>query len=200
MVDHTGLTALSSVAGDQAEAIERTESQAQQLMDYFATHPHATIRYYASEMILNIHSDSSYLSESRARRRTVGHFFLGSIPQKVEPITLNGAIYVHSGILKFVLTSAAEAEIGDLFLNAKEGKILRTILGELGHAQPPKPIHYDNLTAVGTANDTVKKQRSRSMEMRFFGTTDQVKQGYFDVQWHPGQENLPGYFTKHFDG
>ena len=66
-VDHTGLTALSSVDGDRAEATERTEAQEQQLMDYFATHPHATIRYYASDMILNIHSDASYLSESRAR-------------------------------------------------------------------------------------------------------------------------------------
>ena len=66
-VDNTGITALSSVAGDQAEATELTEAQAQHLMDYLATHPHATIRYYASEMILNIHSDASYLSESRAR-------------------------------------------------------------------------------------------------------------------------------------
>ena len=46
-VDHTELTALISVAGDQAEATERTEEQAQQLMDYFATHPQANILYYA---------------------------------------------------------------------------------------------------------------------------------------------------------
>ena len=97
-------------------------------MDYFATHPHATIRYYASEMILNIHSDASYLPESRARSRTAGHFFLGSIPKKSEPIPLNGAIYVHSGIIKFVVNPEAEAELGDLFINTKEGKILRTIL------------------------------------------------------------------------
>ena len=129
-------------------------------MDYFATHPQATIRYFASEMILNIHSDASYLSESRAQSRTAGHYFLGSIPKKGEPIPINGAIYVHSGILKFVVTSAAEAELGALFLNAKEGKILRTILEELGHAKPPTPIHCDNLTAVGIANVTVKKQHS----------------------------------------
>ena len=55
-VDHTGLAYLSLVAGDQEEASERTEAQAQQLMEYFATHPQATIQYYASEMILNIHS------------------------------------------------------------------------------------------------------------------------------------------------
>ena len=36
------------------------------------------------------------------------------------------------------------------------------------------------------------------MEMRFFWVTDQVKNGTFDVQWHPGAENLADYFTKHF--
>jgi hypothetical protein len=83
------------------------------------------------------------------------------------------------GILKFVVASAAEAELGTLFLNCKEGKILRLVLQELGHDQPPTPIHCDNATTAGIANDTVKKQRSRSMEMHFFWVTDQVKQKFF---------------------
>ena len=37
-----------------------------QLLDYPGAHPDATIRYYASDMILNIHFDASYLSESNA--------------------------------------------------------------------------------------------------------------------------------------
>ena len=60
-------------------------------------------------------------------------------------------------------------------------------------------MHCDNSTAVAIANDTVKKQRSRAMEMRFFWITDQVLIGNFNVTWHPGQENLADYFTKHFD-
>ena len=108
-------------------------------------------------MILNIHSNASYLSEVRARSRTAGHFFLRSVFSIYKPIPLNGAIYVNSGILKFVVSSAAEAELGDLFLNMKEGKILRTILEELGHEQPPTPIHCDNFTVVGIAKDTAKK-------------------------------------------
>lgn len=35
--------------------------------------------------------------------------------------------------------------------------------------------------------------------MRFFWVSDQVKRGLFDVRWHPGQENLADYFTKHFE-
>jgi hypothetical protein len=198
-VDMTVLTALSALASDQASATETTEAHVQQLLDYLATHPTATIRYYKSDMILNIHSDASYLSETRARSRIAGYFFLGSTPADNQPITLNGAIFTLCGILKIVVASAAEAELGALFMNSKEGVILRLVLAELGHKQPPTPVHCDNKTATGIANDTVKKQRSRSMEMRFFWIGDQVKRQFFDVQWHPGQENLADYFTKHFD-
>jgi hypothetical protein len=48
-----------------------------QLLDYLATHPDAAIRYHASDMILQIHSDTSYLSISNARSRLGGLFFLG---------------------------------------------------------------------------------------------------------------------------
>ena len=37
------------------------------------------------------------------------------------------------------------------------------------------------------------------MEMRFFWVTDQVKCKQYLVHWHPGQENLADYFTKHFE-
>ena len=151
-------------------------------------------------MVLNIHSNASYLSDPQARSRIAGYYFLGSTPQAGKPIQMNGAIFTFCGILKCVVASAAEAELAALFLNCKEGKIIQLILQELGHRQPSTPVHCDNKTADGIANDTVKKQCPRSMEMRFFWITDQVKNGSFDVQWHPGQENLADYFTKHFEG
>eukprot|EP00984_Skeletonema_dohrnii_P002769 scaffold955_cov79-Skeletonema_dohrnii-CCMP3373.AAC.11 len=198
-VDNTLLAGLSSIASEQANATENTEKRIQQLLDYLATHPDARIRFYPSNMILNIHSDASYLSESRARSRMAGYFFLGTKPVPGEPIQLNGAIFVYTGIIKFTVASAAEAELGALFLNCREGKVIRLMLEELGHKQPPTQVHCDNQTATGIANNTVKKQRSRAMDMRFFWITDQVAMGFFDVQWHPGQENLADYFTKHFD-
>ena len=93
---------------------------------------------------------------------------MGSISENGRPIKLNGAIFIMCGILKVVVASTAEAELAALFINAKKGKIIRMTLEEMGHKQPPTPIHCDNITATGIANDTVKKQRSRSMEMRFF--------------------------------
>ena len=99
----------------------------------------------------------------------------------------------------FVAASAAEAELGALFLNVKQGRIIRLTLEEMGHPQPPTPINCDNATAVGIVNGTVKRQRSRSMEMRYFYVVDQVENKNFDIKWYPGQENLGDYCSKHHE-
>jgi hypothetical protein len=99
-------------------------------------------------MILNVHSDASYLSAPNARSQAAGYYFLGSLPQDGKPIILNGAIQVLCTVLKFVASSAAEAELGALFLNAKEAKMMRLTLQELDHPQPATPIHIDNSTTV----------------------------------------------------
>lgn len=197
-VDNTVLVALSSMAMSQAKATEDTEKHVQQLLDYLATYPNASVLYRASDMVLNIHSDASYLNEPHGRSRVAGFYFLGSTADSTKPIQLNGAIHVACSVIKFTVASAAEAELGALFLNCREGKIIRLTLEELGHPQPATPVHCDNATAVGIANDTIKKQRSRAMEMRFFWVTDQVQRKLFDILWYPGKENLADYFTKHF--
>jgi hypothetical protein len=71
-------------------------------------------------MILNVHSDASYLSTPKACSQAVGYFFLGSLPRNRDPIKLNRAIHISSTILKLVAASAAEAKLGALFLNAQE--------------------------------------------------------------------------------
>jgi hypothetical protein len=57
-----------------------------QLLDYLATNEVAKIRSHTSEMILNIHSDASYLSETGACSRACEHFFTGWMPKDNEPI------------------------------------------------------------------------------------------------------------------
>ena len=99
-------------------------------------------------MILNIHSDASYLSARDARIRSPGSLFLGSKPQDKNPIHLNGAISTLCTILKFVATLAAEAELGALFFNTKEANTMGLQLQKLGHPQTNIPIHYDNTTAI----------------------------------------------------
>ena len=51
---------------------------------------------------------------------------------------------------------------------------------------------------MGIFNGTVKRQRSRSLEMRYFWVGDQVKNGVVTVQYAPGAKNMGDYKTKHF--
>jgi hypothetical protein len=123
-VDPTILMALSEIALQQAAPTENMMEHVNQFLGYMWTHPDAIIRYHASDMILNVHSDVLYHSAPKARSHAGGYFFLGSIPQDGNPIRLNGAIHITCTILKLVADSAAEAELGALFLNAQEAKVL----------------------------------------------------------------------------
>jgi hypothetical protein len=76
-VDPTVLMPLNDIVTEQTKVTEKTQAPTNQMLDYLATHPDATIRYHASDMILHIHNDASYLSVSNARSRIGGLFFLG---------------------------------------------------------------------------------------------------------------------------
>ena len=168
-VDMTVLMALSSISIEQTIATKKTMGRCTQLLDYLATNATAKVRFHRSDMIMNVHSDASYLLESKARSRTCGHFFMGWTPVDDEPLRLNGAFFVNTTIMRFVVASAAEAEMGTLFRNCQDGIIFRLTLADMGHPQPKTPVHCNNATAVGIANNTVKRQRARAMEMQFFG-------------------------------
>jgi hypothetical protein len=165
------------------------------MLDYLATHPDATIRYHASDMILHIHSDASYLSVSNALSHLGGLFFLGNKSPKQD--TLNGSILNVAAVIKNVVASAAESEVGACCHNAQSGAPLRVTLAKLGHTQPPTPLRTDNSTAYGIVNETIKQKRSKTMDMRYHWLTNRVRQKQFDVYWRPGRENLGDYHTKH---
>ena len=77
-IDMTILLALSDIASQQANSTEKTMKRVRQLLDYMATHPEAKNRFCASDMILNVHSDVSFLSAAKGRSHARGCFFLGS--------------------------------------------------------------------------------------------------------------------------
>ncbi len=88
-------------------------------------------------------------------------FFLGSLRKNDDPIKLNDNIPITYEILKLVAAYATEKELGALFLNAQEAKVIRLILMELGHMQPPTPIHIDNTTVL----DIVIQSRDSNQEL-----------------------------------
>ena len=160
-LDNTMLVALGDLASAQSQPTEDTWDQITWLLNYAATYPDAAILYHACDMCLHVHSDASYLSAPKARSRASGFFFLSDNPSKVDPsnATLNGAIHVNSKIIKNVMGSAAEAEIGASYMNGQDCVAIRQTLIELGHPQPPTPIQVDNTTVRSFANGTMKQKR-----------------------------------------
>jgi hypothetical protein len=106
----TVLMPLNDIVTEQTKANEKTQAATNQLLDYLETHPDATIRYHDSDMILHIHSDASYLSFSNARSRIGGLFFCGDT--SLQENNMNGSILNMDSVIKNVVASAAESEVG----------------------------------------------------------------------------------------
>jgi hypothetical protein len=187
---------INVLVSEQSKATEITSDKVIKLLNYCNTHPETKIGYHASDMVLHIHSDYSYLSENRAKSRAGGFFYMGSSTKPDKRFT-DGAILIISKVFKHVMSSAAEAEIGAVFINAKEGVVLRKTLEELGHKQPPNPMETDNTTTTGYSNGTIKQKCTKAMGMHFYWIKDIVKQGEFNVYWGLGYQNLFDYFTIH---
>ena len=94
---------INSLASAQATGTQQTIAATHHFLNYCATHPSAFIRYHASDMILWVHSDASYLSEPQARSRYGGHHFLGD----TTDTKLNGPILALVKILRHFMSSAA---------------------------------------------------------------------------------------------
>ena len=103
------LTPLSAIMAKQSKPTINTAQRSQQIMDYLATQEPAVLTYHKSDMVLAVHSDASYLNEEEARSRAGGHH---SLPPN------NGTIHNVTEIIKGVMSSAAEAELGAMYINA----------------------------------------------------------------------------------
>ncbi len=99
MVNMTVLMALSMIASKRTKGMECTLEKAYQVLDHLAMHHNAMVQFCASNMVMNIHLDVSYLSKPNACSRACGHFFMGSLPIYGKPIKLNGAFHTLCSIL-----------------------------------------------------------------------------------------------------
>ena len=166
-------------------------------MDYVATYPNTYIRFYASDMVLNIDSDAAYLVAPKARSRVAGYFHFSSTPNVIETSRLNGAILVECKTLRHVVSSASEAETGGIFHNAQVAIPIRRLLEVLRHPQPPTPLKTDNSTACGFIHDNIHQKRSKSWDMRYYWLRDRLAQLQFRFFGDKGSNNNADYHTKH---
>jgi hypothetical protein len=131
------LTPLSALASKQAAPTEATMEKCLQFLDYAASQEDAILTYKASNMVLAIHSNASYLSKPKACSQAGGCMFMAGLE---EILTINGTVLNILQIIRALMSSAAKAKLDALFINAKTAVLMHRMLVELGHQQMQTPI------------------------------------------------------------
>ena len=160
-VDSTMLVALSALASEQAIPTENTMKKVMLFLNYVASQDEAVMTYHASNMVLAYPSNDSYLSEPGACSCAGGNCFLSN--DDTMPAN-NGAMLNIAQTIKAVMTSAAEEEIGAMFINAREAVPHQMTLINMGHPQPQQPCRQTILQRILLSlimcNREEKKQRA----------------------------------------
>ena len=189
------LCALNKLASRQANPTEELERDVDRFLQYAATYPNGKLTFWPSDLVLFVHSDASYASETNSRSRAGGFFYLGwrHISGNNQ---INGGLGSLSKIMPNVLSSAAESEYASLFMNARRACIFQNILADLGFPQVETEIWTDNSTASNAANKSIRIRRLQSTAMRYHWIQDRIAAGQFKMYWGAGVENLADFFTK----
>ncbi len=136
-VDSTILVGLSLLAAAQSKPSAHKLFLVKWLLDYTATNPDAILTFKWSNMVLAVHSDTSFISKPLPRSQVGRHFFCSS---NIDDPPNNGAVLNITKILIAVMSSTAEAGLGVLYINACEAIPMRQVVKEMGHKQSPTPI------------------------------------------------------------
>ena len=192
-IEHPMLTTLNELSAEQAIPTENTMKKIHHLLQYAATFPDSILRFHASDMIMNVDSDAAYLVMPKARSRIAGYYYFSD----ANGTYLNAPFLIICKTLKHVVSSAAEAETGGLFINGQEIISIRRILHSLGHPQPPTPLKTDNSTSYGFVHNNIKLKKAKAWDMRFHWLREKMAQNNLRIFWEKGSNNFADYFTKH---
>ena len=91
----------------------------------------------------------------------------------------NGAVLTISQTIKAVMSSTAEAELGELYINCRKFIPARQLLEDLGHKQPPTSMKTYNTTTLGVANNNIQPTRTNAMDMKFHWIRFRTRQKQF---------------------
>ncbi len=72
-------------------------------------------------------------------------------------------------IIRAVMSSAAEAKLGALFINVKTEVSMQRTLEEMGHPQICTPIQTDNSTAHALLTKKITPKALKAIDMQFIG-------------------------------
>jgi hypothetical protein len=79
----------------------------------------------------------------------------------------NGAILNILQIIGAVMSSAAEVELGALFINTKIAALMRQMLAELGNPQPRTPMQTNDAIVHALLTNKNLPKALKAMDMRF---------------------------------
>ena len=151
-------------------------------------------------MILWVDTDAAFLVHPGAKSQVAGHYMLSDHPNNLPnstPPTLTAPVHMICKLIPHVVTSAAEAETGGLFINAQELIPVRHALEALGHPQPPTPLKTDNSTAESFVSKNIKQKKSKTWDMRWNWLRDPKITKLVKIYWDKACKNHADYQTKH---
>ena len=134
---------------------QQTLEKCHQLLDYCNTYKNTSVCFHASDMILEVDSDATYLVMPQARSRFAGYFCLLNNPNTPNRLVHNGVILIECRTIKHVVSSSAEAETHGVFQNAKTAFFCH-LLNSIGHKQPIKLLRTDNSTTAGFVHKNIQ--------------------------------------------
>lgn len=158
-VDNTMLHALNEIATSTVNGTEQTLDATNHFLKYAACNPQASIKFQASNMQLAIHSDTAYLVAPESQSRMGGYHYLTSYDGTLH----NGPILAMAKVIINVMGSATEAEILEIYMNAKEAVAIQECLNNLGHQQNAANITTDNSTSKGIVRGEMKQKWQKSL-------------------------------------
>jgi hypothetical protein len=150
------------------------------LVDYIATHPNAGMHYLGSNMILAVHTNTSYLSEHNTRSWASAYFYLTN---RGDNEFNNGTILNLANIIKHVMSSGSEAELAALYYGCKLATPIRSTLDDMGHTQHPAPVTTEKITAQGLTVGIMTPKASISIDQQFHWLKCQSAQSLFLYLW-----------------
>jgi len=198
-VGYSVITAICKVAREQSAPTKETVKKVKRILQYLYWHRNEAIKFTPQEMILQCHSDASYLSEPISKSRIAGIFWIGEDIILNPKYKIDGVISVDTHVVKNICTSIAEAEYTACFNNCITALRYQSFLEDLGYPQiTPIKIYVDNDCSKGVANRTSKEKRLKHMNMRLHKVRELVDDKIVDVLWCSSKDNIADFGTKNF--
>ena len=119
-------------------------------------------------MVLHVDSDAAYLVAPGAKSRVADFcYFKEALDNYILP-QLSNLIHVESKYLRYIVSSAAEAEVSGIFHNFQTAIPLQNTLILMVHPQPSTPVKTDNTTAKNFAYSNITVRKAKTWDMRYY--------------------------------